>query len=61
MVAYPSYDNMRLPIGRFKLDDESCVGLDIDNSWPFPENHFWFKASVSNADEWLSKFISFVV
>ena len=46
--------NMGIEIGRFSLDDQSCVGLEIDSSWPFPENHFWFKASVSNADEWLS-------
>ena len=39
---------------RLSLDDQFCVGLEIDSSWPFPENHFWFKASVSNADEWLS-------
>ena len=40
-------------ICRFSLDDQSCVALDIDNSWPFPE-HLWFKASVSNAEDWLS-------
>ena len=54
MVPYRGYHNMRPDIGRFSLDDQSCVGLEIDSSWPFPENHFWFKASVSNADEWLS-------
>ena len=54
MVPYHAYHNMRPDIGRFSLDDQSCVGLEIDRSWPFPENHFWFKASVSNADEWLS-------
>ena len=41
-------------VGRFSLDDQSCVGLEIDSSRPFPENHLWFKASVSNAEEWLS-------
>ena len=50
VVPYPGRDI----VGRFSLDDQSCVGLEIDSSWPFPENHFWFKASVSNADEWLS-------
>ena len=41
-------------ICRFSLDDQSCVGLQIDNGWPVPENHLWFKASVSNAEDWLS-------
>ena len=50
VVPYPGTDI----VGRFSLDDQSCVGLEIDSSWPFPENHFWFKASVSNAEEWLS-------
>ena len=50
VVPYPGTDI----VGRFSLDDQSCVGLEIDSSWPFPENHFWFKASVSNTDEWLS-------
>ena len=54
MVPYHGYHNMRPDIGRFGLDNQSCVGLEIDSSCPFPENHFWFKASVSNADEWLS-------
>ncbi len=54
MVPYPGYHNMRLDIGRFSLDDQSCVGLEIDNSRPFPENQLWFKASVSNAEDWLS-------
>ena len=48
------YHNMRPDIGCFSLDEQSCVGLEIDSSWPSPENHFWFKASISNADEWLS-------
>ena len=42
VVPYPGRDI----VGRFILDDQSCVGLEIDSSWPFPENHFWFKASV---------------
>ena len=50
VVPYPGTDI----VGRFSLDDQSYVGLEIDSGWPFPENHFWFKASVSNADEWLS-------
>ena len=54
MVPYRGYHNMRPDIGRFCLDDQSCVGLEIDNGWPVPENHLWFKASVSNAEEWLS-------
>ena len=54
ITMLPYRANMGIEIGRFSLDDQSCVGLEIDSSWPFPENHFWFKASVSNADEWLS-------
>ena len=50
VVPYPGTDI----VGRFSLDDQSCVGLEIDNGWPVPENHLWFKASVSNADDWLS-------
>ena len=50
VVPYPGTDI----VGRFSLDDHSCVGLQIDNGWPVPENHLWFKASVSNAEEWLS-------
>ena len=48
VVPHPAPD-----ICRFSLDDQSCIALDIDNSWPFPE-HLWFKASVSNAEDWLS-------
>ena len=47
VVPYPGRDM----VGRFSLDDQSCVGLEIDSSWPFPENHLWFKASVSNAED----------
>ena len=54
IAMLPYRPNMVPDIGRFSLDDQSYVGLEIDSSWPFPENHFWFKASVSNADEWLS-------
>ena len=50
VVPYPGTDI----VGRFSLDDQSCVGLQIDNGWPVPENHLWFKASVSNTEEWLS-------
>ena len=50
VVPYPGTDI----VGRFSLDDQSCVGLEIDSSWPFLENHLWFKASVSNAEDWLS-------
>ena len=50
VVPYPGTDI----VGRFSLDDRSCVGLQIDNRWPVPENQLWFKASVSNAAEWLS-------
>ena len=50
VVPYPGTDI----VGRFSLDDQSCVGFQIDNRWPVPENHLWFKASVSNAEEWLS-------
>ena len=50
VVPYPSTDI----VGRFSLDDQSCVGFQIDNRWTVLENHLWFKASVSNAEEWLS-------
>ena len=50
VAPYPGTDI----VGRFSLDDQSCVGLEIDNRCPVPENHLWFKASVSNATEWLS-------
>ena len=50
VVPYPGTDI----VGRFSLDDWSCVGLQINNGWPVPENHLWFKASVSNAAAWLS-------
>ena len=50
VVPYPGTDI----VGRFSLDDQSCIGLQINNRWPVPENHLWFKASVSNAEEWLS-------
>ena len=50
VVPYPGTDI----VGRFSLDDQSCVGLQIDNGWPVSKNHLWFKASVSNAEEWLS-------
>ena len=50
VVPYPGTDI----VGRFSLDDQSCVDLEIDNRWPVPENHMWFKPSVSNAEDWLS-------
>ena len=50
VAPYPSIDI----VGRFSLDDQSCVGIEINNRWPFPENHLWFKASVSNTEDWLS-------
>ena len=50
VVPYPGPDI----VSCFSLDDQSRVGLEIDNSWPFPENHVWFKASVSNTEDWLS-------
>ena len=37
VVPYPGPDTCR-----FSLDDQSCVALDTDNSWPFPE-HLWLK------------------
>ena len=37
MVPYRGYHNMCPDIGHFSLDDQSCVGLEIGNSWPFPE------------------------
>jgi hypothetical protein len=54
MLPCRGYHNMVHEIGRFSLDDQSCVGLEIDSSWLFPENRLWFKASVSNAEDWLS-------
>ena len=54
IAMLPYRPNMVPDIGRFSLDDQSCVGLQIDNRWPVPENHLWFKASVSNTEEWLS-------
>ena len=54
MVPYLGYHNMCPDIGRFTLDDQSCDGLEIDSSCPFPENDFWFKASISNIEDWLS-------
>ena len=54
IAMLPYHHNMGPDIARFSLDDQSCVGLEIDNGWPVPENHLWFKASVSNTDEWLS-------
>ena len=50
VVLYPGTDI----VGRFILDDQSRIGLEIDNRWPIPVNHLWFKASVSNAEDWLS-------
>ena len=50
VVPYPGRDI----VGRFSLDEQSCVGLEIDSSWLFRENRLWFKASVSNAEDWLS-------
>ena len=35
----PYHPNMGPNIGRFSLDEQSCVGLEIDSSWPFLENH----------------------
>ena len=54
MLPYRGYHNIGIEIGRFSLDDQSCIGLEIDNSRPFPENQLWFKASVSKAEDWLS-------
>ena len=51
VVPYPGADI----VGRFSLDGKSCVVLKIENRCPVPENHLWFKASVSNAEEWLSR------
>ena len=31
----PYRPHMGPDIGRFSLDDQSCVGLEIDSSWPF--------------------------
>ena len=34
MVPYHGYHNMCPDIGRFILDDQSCIGLEIDSSCP---------------------------
>ena len=54
LLPYRGLHNMCPDIGCFSLDDQSCVGLEIDSSWPFQDKLFWFKASISNTDEWLS-------
>lgn len=46
-------------VGCFSLNDQSGDGFEIDSSWPFPENHLWFKASVGGLVE--LNFISFLV
>ena len=43
IAMLPYHPNMGPDIGHFSLDDQSCIGLEIDSSWPFLENHFWFK------------------
>ena len=53
IAMLPYRPNMGPDIGRFSLDDQSCIALDMDNSWPFLE-HLWLKASVSNTEDWLS-------
>ena len=40
ITMLPYRPNMGIEIGRFSLDDQSCVGLEIDSSRPFLENHF---------------------
>ena len=50
VVPYPGTDI----VGRFSLDDQSCVGLEINYRCPILENHLWFKASISNTEDWLS-------
>ena len=54
ITMFPYHCNMGPDIARFSLDDQSRVGLEIDNSWPFLEAYLWFKESVSNAEDWLS-------
>ena len=54
IAMLPYRPNISPDVDRFSLDDQSCFGLEIDSSWPFPENHLWFKASDSNAEDWLS-------
>ena len=52
MLPYAGFRNLSTPdISRFSLDDHSCVGFDVHNCWPYLD--FWFKASVSNAEDWL--------
>ncbi len=38
IAMLPYHPNMGLDIGHFSMDDQSCIGLEIDSSWPFPEN-----------------------
>ena len=40
IAMLPYRPNMGPDIGHFSLNDQSCVGLEIDSSWPFLENHF---------------------
>ena len=50
IIPYAGYHNFYTPnIGRFSLDGGSCIALDVDISWPYPEVHLWFKASIFNA------------
>jgi hypothetical protein len=55
VVAHYSNASIAPDIGRFSPDGESCVGLKIDNTTgPWSETRFWFKASVTNAEDWLT-------
>ena len=38
MVPYPGYHTMCPAIGRFSLDDQSCVGLEMDSNYPSEKN-----------------------
>ena len=40
IAMLPDHRTMGPDIARFSLDDQSCVGLEIDSSWLFPENQF---------------------
>jgi hypothetical protein len=54
-VHEAGYHDLRPPdIGRFSLVGESCVGFHVHKSWPSQDFLFWFKASVSNAEDWLT-------
>jgi hypothetical protein len=54
-VHEAGYHNLCPPdIGCFILVGESSVGFRVHNSWRSQDSLFWLKASVSNAEDWLT-------